>query len=142
MLRRNCCLSPRQLGWAYAGLASVSLLIASAFALQGAWLVLLFALAECLALAVAFLVYARHATDFERIVVDAQHVLVEVSVGGKIDRAVLPRGLVRLHSTVSRRELVVLLAGSRRLEIGRFVRPDRRPVLRDELNAALRWIPV
>jgi uncharacterized membrane protein len=67
VLRRNCALSPRQLAVAFGVLGTTSLLIAIAWAATGAWIVLPFAAIELLVLAVAFLAYARHARDQERI---------------------------------------------------------------------------
>ena len=58
-LKRSCSISPAGLLCVYAALGSVSLAIGVGFALQGAWLILPFAGLEVVALAVAFLVYAR-----------------------------------------------------------------------------------
>ncbi len=48
-------------------LALFSLLVASLLVWAGAWLVLPFTGIELLAVGVAFVVYARHAVDYERI---------------------------------------------------------------------------
>ena len=61
VLRRNCILTPRQLGGWFVSLAMVSLAIALAFAAHGAWLVIPFAVVEMGALGLAFVFYARHA---------------------------------------------------------------------------------
>jgi len=61
----------------FASLGSVSLMIAGMFAASGAWLVLPFAVVELLALGVAFVVYARHAADYERIVLCRGCLMVE-----------------------------------------------------------------
>jgi len=61
-------LSPRQCGLAFGAVGIVSGGIATVFATQGVWLVLPFAGIEILALVIAFVVYARHTGDFERIV--------------------------------------------------------------------------
>ena len=67
VLKRNCSVTPAQLGWMYASLCAVSLGIAGMFWLHGARYILGFAWLELLAVGAAFLVYARHATDGERI---------------------------------------------------------------------------
>ena len=59
-LRRNCSVTPQQLGWLYFSLCVVSMAIGAAFWFQGAKLVLPFAWAELVAVGVAFAVYARH----------------------------------------------------------------------------------
>ena len=84
LLRRNCALTPGQLAMCFAAIGVVSLLIAIAFALLGAWLVIPFAGIELLALGVAFLVHARHAGDYERIVVRADRLIVERVSGGNL----------------------------------------------------------
>lgn len=83
LLKRNCALSPRQLACCFGALAAVTTSIALAFAMQGAWLTLPFALVESAALAVAYVVYARHAGDYERIVVEPGRLVVERASGGR-----------------------------------------------------------
>ncbi|HMS81133.1 MAG TPA: DUF2244 domain-containing protein, partial [Burkholderiaceae bacterium] len=86
LLKRNCSLAPRQLAVIFGGLALVSLSIATLFAARGAWLVLPFACIEVLALGTAFVVYARHATDYERIVLCRDCLLVETCRGERLRR--------------------------------------------------------
>ena len=66
-LKRNCSVTPAQLGWLYASLCAVSLGIALVFWFHGAVLILPFAWLELAAVGAAFLVYARHARDGETI---------------------------------------------------------------------------
>ena len=78
VLKRNCSLSPRQSLAALGGLCLAILVFAMPFVLfYGAWLVLVFACIETLALATAFLHYARHARDHEHIVLANGSLLVE-----------------------------------------------------------------
>src|SRR5690606_31880073 len=60
-LRRNCSVTPTQLGWLYASLCAVTLAVAAAFWFRGAVLILPFAGVELAAVGIAFLAYARHA---------------------------------------------------------------------------------
>ncbi|MGN6702679.1 MAG: DUF2244 domain-containing protein [Burkholderiaceae bacterium] len=76
--RRNCSMSPRQLGVFYMSLCGASLAVAGYFAARGAWFVLLFAFLELGAVGAAFLLYARHATDRERIALADDCLLVEL----------------------------------------------------------------
>ena len=55
VLRRNCSLTPGQLLAIFCSLAGLSLAFAAFWTSQGAWVVLPFAVVECLALGVAFL---------------------------------------------------------------------------------------
>ncbi len=137
VLRRNCAMSPRQLLSCLGALALVSLGIAGAFAWHGAWFVLPFACLEVLALAIAFLVHARHAGDHERIVMSADGVLVELASAQRVWRMELPAGWVRIEYREASHELVRLVSGRTSLEVGRYVSAGSRGGLADDLKAKL-----
>ena len=86
-LKRNCSVTPAQLGWLYASLCVVSLGIGTAFWFQGAVMVLPFAWLELAAVGAAFLVYARHAGDGETISLRGSQLVVELDNGGHRERA-------------------------------------------------------
>ena len=67
LLRRNCSLSPRQSLFATGLLAALPIFIAVLFAIAGLWTVLPCALIEMSVVGSCFLLYARHAPDYERI---------------------------------------------------------------------------
>ena len=81
LLKRNCSLAPRQLLWFYVVLSGLSLGIAVGFWLHGATLVMPFAGLEVLAIGVALLVYARHASDCESIRLQGGSLTVEHACG-------------------------------------------------------------
>jgi uncharacterized membrane protein len=62
-LKRNCSITPRQLGYIYALLCGASLAAALLCTWQGAWFVMVFSVLELSAVGAAFIVYARHAID-------------------------------------------------------------------------------
>lgn len=136
-LRRNCSVTPRQLGGLYLLLSGVSLGVASFFWSHGAWMVMPFSLLELLAVAVAFMVYARHAADGELISVRQGRLVVELEEAGSLHRDEFAGYTVRVDSPDHRRRLVSVRSGSRSLEIGRFIRAEMRPVLAQELRRAL-----
>lgn len=136
-LRRNCSVTPAQLGKAFGFLGLVSLTVAVFFWLQGAVLVLPFAVLELTALLIAFVVHARHATDLERISVLRSEVLVEIETAGLIRRVALPRAWAKVESDRGR-PLVELRSAGASVQVGRFVRPDLRPLLAREIRQALR----
>ena len=82
-LRRNCSITPSQLGWLYASLCVVSMGIGLVFWVHGARLVLPFAWLELAAVGLAFILYARHATDGERIALEQGRLVVELENGGR-----------------------------------------------------------
>ncbi|MBX3656991.1 MAG: DUF2244 domain-containing protein [Ramlibacter sp.] len=137
-LKRNCSVTPAQLGWMYLSLCVVSLGIGMMFWWRGAHLVLPFAWAELVAVGVAFLVYARHATDGERISLEGGQLVVELESAGKLERAEFSREWVRVEPTAGDRSLIALSARGRSVSVGRYVRPELRPALAREIRMALR----
>ncbi|MBX3588945.1 MAG: DUF2244 domain-containing protein [Ramlibacter sp.] len=137
-LKRNCSVTPAQLGWMYLSLCVVSLGIGMLFWWQGAHLVLPFAWIELMAVGAAFLVYARHATDGERISLEGGQLVVELENAGKLERAEFSREWVRVEPTAGDRSLIALSARGRTVSVGRYVRPELRPALAREIRMALR----
>lgn len=138
LLKRNCSVTPAQLGWLYASICVVSLGIGTFFWLQGAKLVLPFAWLEVLLVGLAFLVYSRHATDGERISLQDGRLVVELEQAGRLQRAEFRREWVRVEPKVGDHSLIEVSGQGRRVEVGRYVRPDLRPVLAREIRMALR----
>lgn len=97
-----------------------------------------FAWAELIAVGVAFLVYARHATDGERIVLQGSQLVVEQTSAGKLSRAEFNRDWVRVEPRADDRSLIELSGQGRSVQIGRHVRPELRPALAKEIRMALR----
>ena len=137
-LGRNCSVTPAQLGWLYASLCVVSLGIAAFFWFQGAVLILPFAWLELAAVGVAFLVYARHAADREHITLSGQRLVVELENAGRLERAEFNRDWVRVEPGVDDRSLIEVSGQGRRMNVGRYLRPELRPALAQEIRRALR----
>lgn len=137
-LKRNCSVTPAQLGWFYASLCAVSLAIATFFWLQGATLILPFAWLELGAVGLAFLVYARHATDGERISLQGARLVVELESAGHLQRTEFDRDWVRIEPRAGDRSLIEVSGRGRSVSVGRFVRPELRPALAQEIRRALR----
>jgi uncharacterized membrane protein len=137
-LKRNCSVTPGQLGWLYASLCVVSLGIAGIFWVQGARMILPFAWLELAAVGVAFLAYARHAADGERISLQDGHLVVELENAGRLERAEFHRDWVRVEPRADGRSLIELSGHGRSVNVGRYVRPELRPALAQEIRQALR----
>jgi uncharacterized membrane protein len=138
LLKRHCLLTPAQLGWLYLSLCAVSLAIAAFFWWLGATLVMLFAWVELLAVGVAFLVYARHAGDSEKIVLQGGQLVVELETAGHTQRAEFNREWVRIEPKDDDGSLIEVSGQGRSVRVGRHVRPELRPVLAREIRFALR----
>jgi uncharacterized membrane protein len=137
-LTRNCSITPTQLGWLYVSLCIVSLGIATMFWLQGAWVIMPIAGLELVVVGAAFLVYARHATDGERLVLQGSQLLVEQCHAGKVSRSQFNREMVRVEPCIDDRSLIELSGQGRRVQVGRHIRPELRSHLARELRMALR----
>lgn len=137
-LRRNCSITPRQLGLIYLSLCVVSLAIGVAFWSQGAKLVLPIAWIELMAVGLAFVVYARHASDGETIRLAGQKLVIEQESGGKLQCCEFRREWVRVEPGAADNSLIALSGQGRTVHVGRFVRPELRPALAREIRMALR----
>jgi uncharacterized membrane protein len=138
LLKRNCSLAPRQLLLCYLGLCLLSLGIGAGFWWAGAVMVLPFAGVELLAVGVAMFVYARHAADNESIRLGPGRLIVEYAFGQRIERVEFTPAWVRVEPAHGDRSLIELSGQGRKISVGRFVRPELRRELADELRWALR----
>lgn len=137
-LRRNCSVTPAQLGLCYLSLCVISLGIATAFWFQGASMVLPFAWVELMAVGLGFLVYARHASDGERIQLRDRHLVVELEQAGRLQRVEFRREWVKVEPVAGERSLIEVSGQGRSVNVGRFVQPELRPALAREIRMALR----
>jgi uncharacterized membrane protein len=138
LMKRNCSITPRQLMKFYASLALLSLGIGAMFWAQGATLVMPFAGLEVIGLGAALLIYARHASDREHIRLQAGRLWVE-HISGRVTRqAEFASAWVRIEPESGDGSLVELSGQGQRIAIGRFVRPELRRQLAEELRWALR----
>ncbi|MDB5941346.1 MAG: hypothetical protein JWQ13_912 [Ramlibacter sp.] len=139
-LQRNCSVTPVQLAWLYASLCVVSLGIGTVFWWHGATLVLPFAWIELAAVGAAFVAYARHAADGERISLQGRQLVVELENAGRLERAEFDRDWVRVEPSAADRSLIEVSGRGRSVNVGRYVRPELRPALAQEIRRALREV--
>ena len=137
-LKRNCSNSPAGFACACAALAVLALAIGAGFAAAGAWLVLPFAGLEVLLLGGAFLLYARHAADYERIELGPGRLSVEIAEGGRSRRYELDPRQVRVCLERGSAVRTVLRAPEQELEVGRNLDAQTRIRLAAELERRLR----
>ncbi len=137
MLRRNCALTPRQLGLFYLSLVAASFAIAVLFLLQGAWMVLPFSVIEMVGLGVALLVYARHAVDFERVSLRPGALEIESSDGNRRRSVRIDPWAVRVEMDGRPRAALAVVARGERHVVGRFVGERERRRFARELRQAL-----
>ncbi len=138
LLQQNCSLSPHQSAWAYAAPCLVSLVLGLLFALHGMWYVLAFVMLEMAAVALAFLRYARHATDHEHIALADDCLLIERFQGGHLEQTRLNPYWTRIVMPDDDQDLINLEARGVKIEIGRFVSGEKRRQVAQELRDELR----
>lgn len=137
-LRRNCSVTPAQLAWLYLSLCVLSLSIGMVFWWYGATLVLPFAWIELAAVGAAFVAYARHAADGERISLQGRRLVVELENAGRLERTEFDSQWVRVEPSAADRSLIEVSGRGRSVSVGRYVRPELRPALAQEIRRALR----
>jgi len=138
-MKRNCSLAPRQLLGTYLSLCAIGLGLGGLFWIHGAPFILPFAGAELLAVGAALVVYSRHAADHESLVLRPGRFSVVCASVKKTERADFAApAWVRVEPADRDGSLIELSGEGRQIAVGRFVRPELRPALADELRAALR----
>ena len=140
LLKRNCSQTPRQLGVSYLVLCGASVGVATLWTLRGAWIVLAFSMLEMTAAAIAWFVYARHATDHECLTLTDAWLLVDRVEAGRSHTVRLDPRQTRIFAPSCYGGLVRLEAPGARVEVGRHVWPGRRRQLADELRRGLRAV--
>lgn len=138
VLKRNCSITPRQMLVFFGSLCALSLAIGVLFWQQGATLVLPFAWAEVLAVGIALFIYSRHATDSEHIQLQTGRLIVEHACGRRVERVEFVASWVRVEPELGDRSLIELSGQGLSISVGRFVRPELRRQLAEELRWALR----
>lgn len=139
-LSRNCALAPRQLLGAYAVACALAMSIAMALHQYGATYVLPFALLEVLALGVALLVFARHATDREFIGLSDSTLRVERHRAGRVETVEFDPRWVRIEPQRHDLSLIRLSGQGRSIDVGQHVQPAWRRQLASEFRWALRQL--
>jgi uncharacterized membrane protein len=137
-LKRNCSITPRDMVIVYLSLCAVSLGIAAGFWWAGAPAVMAFAGLELVLLGAALAVYARHATDRETIILTGRELAIEHRRGQGVESARFRAEWVRVEPARGDGSLVEVSGEGRRACVGRYLRPEWRPLLAQELRLALR----
>ncbi len=138
LLRRNCSMTPGQLGVVYLSLCTVSLFIAGFFFVQGAPVVLAFAGLELALVGLALMFFARHAGDRETLTLVGRSLQVEQCIGGRVERTQFAADWLHVEPAGGQGSLVQLSGKGQRVRVGRFLRPELRGAFARELRHALR----
>jgi uncharacterized membrane protein len=139
-LKRNCSISPAGLLSVFAALSVASAAIGIGFAIAGAWPVLPFVGLEIAALGAAFVLYARRATDYERIELARDCLLVEVAEAQRTERYRLDprRARIVVEKGNGYGARVLLREAGKEVELGRHLDAQARLEFAAELSRRLR----
>ncbi|SOE87309.1 Uncharacterized membrane protein [Burkholderia sp. YR290] len=140
VMARNCAMSPRQFLLSYCSPVVVSLSIAGMCAASGDWVVMPFAVAELLLIAVRFLVYARHAVDYDRIELSSERLLIEHVDGPHIERYEFNPHWTRVSLQDALNPKIEVGYAGQCLLVGSHVPAHRRAIIVTELRRSLRGV--
>jgi uncharacterized membrane protein len=138
VMKRNCSITPRNMVIVYLSLCTASLAIAGGFWWAGAPTVMAFAGLELLLLGAALAAYARHATDCETITLAGRELAIEHRCGVGVESSHFRAEWVRVEPARGDGSLVEVSGEGQRTCVGRYLRPEWRGQLANELRLALR----
>ena len=136
-MRKNCCLTPKQLFIAYFILLGFSSAVTTGFVLAGVWMVLVFAVIELTAVTLAFLIYSIHALDREEIQLVEQRLIVrQVNGNQEVLHEFNPKW-AKIKYPLKGKKLFALCESKREVELGQFLLPKERNEVVRSLRAHL-----
>jgi len=102
-----------------------------------------FAIQDEIATAVgtALLIFARHVGDRETLTLCGRSLTVEQCIGSRVARTDFTVEWLTVEPSAGQGSLLQLTGEGRSVRVGRFLRPEMRPVLARELRRALRRAP-
>ncbi|MEW6204727.1 MAG: DUF2244 domain-containing protein [Pseudomonadota bacterium] len=137
VFRRNCSLSPKQLLQWYLSLCVITLVIATGFLLAGFWIVLPFAGLELLLVGTAFVIYARHAADYEMIELQPNQLTLVMADGTKLTQLEWSPQWAKLSYNGKYKAPLLFSHRGQQVKIGKFIAEKDKSALHRELKAAL-----
>ena len=136
-MRRNCALTPGQLLKFYIALVCLSLAVATGFLLAGVKIILIFTAIELTAVTVGFLVYCRHALDYEEIEISGTRLLVRKFIAYKETVTEFNTRWARLSQPEEYEKTFSIEETGHRVEVGQFLRREQFKTLIAELRPYL-----
>ena len=136
-MRRNCALTPSQLLKFYIALVCLSLTVATGFLLAGVKMILIFTAIELSAVTIGFLVYCRHALDFEEIEINGTRLLVRKFIAYKETVTEFNTRWAKLSQPAEHEKVFFIEQTGQRVALGQFLRPEQFRGLIAELTPYL-----
>ena len=136
-MKRNCALTPKQLFQFYAVLVFFSLLVGIGFLIAWVWMIIIFTCIELSALTLGFLIYARHALDYEEIEINGTILRITKFIGSKTKEYEFNSRWTQIVLPKDKPKIFVLSSEKQNIELGQFVTQDQLPQLISEIKACL-----
>ncbi len=136
-MRRNCALTPSQLLKFYIALVCLSLTVATGFLLVGVKMILIFTAIELTAVTAGFLIYCRHALDYEEIEISGTRLLVRKFIAYKESVTEFNTRWVKLSHLEEHQKVFFVEQTGQRVEVGQFLRREQLKSLIAELKPYL-----
>lgn len=137
-MRRNCALTPKQLLKFYIALICLSLIVATGFFLAGVWMIPIFTSLELTAVTIGFLIYCRHALDFEMIEVEGTRLIVKKFIGYKETLYEFNTKWAKIDPPIEGSKIFHISQSGLRVELGQFLRIEQQLTLIAQLRVYLR----
>jgi uncharacterized membrane protein len=125
-MRRNCALTPKQLLKFYIALVCLSITVASGFLLAGIWVIPIFTALELTAVTLGFLIYCRHALDYEAIEIDERRLIVRKFIGSKESVYEFNTQWAQIEAPVAGQKVFFISQSNQRVELGQFLRLEQQ----------------
>lgn len=107
-------------------------------------MILPFTFAELLVLGIALLIYARHASDYEKIKLNGTEFTIELFLGSRRTVKHWNAPWVRVKDLEpnldAKKQLIVLEMGQETIQIGQFIFADQRAGLAKEIRSAIKGV--
>jgi len=135
--KRNCSISPYQLAGIFLFLGIVSLSIGITFYAMGATLILPYCFVEIFVLILAFFYNAKHANDYEQLVLQPNVIKIVHKKGELVKSFELNRPYVRVELVADKQDLILLSHGAQQVHFGSHIHPNLRSRLSSEIKLKL-----
>lgn len=136
-MRRNCALTPGQLLKFYIALICLSLTVATGFLLAGVKMILIFTAIELTAVTIGFLIYCRHALDFEEIEISGTRLLVRKFIAYKETVIEFNTRWAKIAQPEEYEKVFFIEQAGQRVALGQFLRREQFKSLISELRPYL-----
>jgi uncharacterized membrane protein len=136
-MRRNCALTPKQLLKFYIVLVCLSIVVAIGFLLAGVWVIPIFTTLELTAVTIGFLIYCRHALDFETVEIDGKRLIIKKFIGYKESIYEFNTQWVKIELPPEDAKTFFISQSSQRVELGQFIRREQQIAMIAQMRASL-----